>query len=394
MAYVSNFLTDTAGITAPETSWNVFRNPDIDNRLYELNIYSSVYYKILELLTEEEDAKQPRFDWAEDDIPARTTAVNNVGGYANNATSIVVDDSTVFIIGHVIRSMTHNELLLITDINDSTKTLTVTRGYAGSSAAVLDNNEVLMDMGMVLGENGDAPNARGKIPTEKYNYIEMKSRTFAISELQQTTDMRYDVGKIPRETLEKAFSIRRDFAMALLYGKRSKTTAADGNTAYTTGGFYEFATENGLSTSASGLTWTTLYGWAEEAFIPTESSPRKILLCGSGVAQAITQIAYDKTRFAEYNDVLGQQVNILRLPSGNEIEIIQDPYTFSSSFGTEKKGILIDTKHISLKWKEGWRLRWKQNIQNNYTHGRKDEIYGACGLKLKHPEVHGTITLT
>jgi len=394
MPYTSTFLTDTTGMAAPETVWNIFRNPDIDNRLRELNVYGPVYYKVLEMLSEEEDAKQARFDWSEDDVPARTTAINNAAGYTASDTSIVVDDATIFVAGHVCRSMTHNELILITAVNDTTNTLTVSRGYAGSTADILSDNEVLLDLGYMLGENGSAPAARGKIASEEYNYIEMKSRTFAISELQNTTDMRYNIGTIPRETLEKAFSIRRDFATALLYSRRAKTTDYAGNTAYSTGGFYQFATSNGLTTAAAGLTWPTLYGWAEPAFEPTESSARKTLLCGQAVAQAITKIAYDKTTFAGYNDVLGQQVNILRLPSGNEIEIVQDPHTFSSRDGTQAKGILLDTAHIALKWKSGWRLKWKQNIQDNALHGRKDEIYGACGLKLVHPSVHGSITLT
>ncbi len=394
MANLSRFLTDSTGISAPETAWNIFRNPDIDARLKELNILSPVFYKMLEMLSIEEDATQPRYDWGEDDIPANTSAVNHGGGYSAVATSVVVDDATAFVAGDVVRSMTHNELILITNVVDATNTLTIVRGHAGSTGAILSDDEVLLAVGNQLGENDTAPASRSKIPVEKYNYIEMFSRTFEVSELQQSTDMKYNVGTISKETLEKAFVIRRDMANALLYGKRYKGTNHNSKTYYSTGGFYEFATLNGLSTASAGLTWATLYGWAEAIFTPTASSARKTLICGQGVAQAITKIAYDKTTFAGYNEVLGQQVNILRLPSGREIEIVQDPYTFNTTNGTSSKGILVDTAHIGLKWKSGWRLQWKQNTQANNVHGRIDEIYGACGLKLALPSVHGSISLT
>lgn len=394
MAYLSRFVTDSTGMAAPETNWNLFRNPDIDNRLHELNVPTPVFYKVLEMLSSEEDATQARFDWIENDIPARVTTVNHGGGYSAVATSIVVADATIFVAGHVMRSMTHNELILITGVTDGTNTLAITRAHAGSTGAILDDGEKLLDLGFQLGENGAAPAGRSKIGTEEYNYCEMKSRLFEISELQSSTDMRTAIGTIPYETMEKAFSIRRDFSDVLLYGRRNKGTNHLGEVCYNTGGFYQFATSNGLSTAASGLSWPTLYGWAETPFIPTGSSPRKTLICGQTVAQAITKIAYDKTTFAGYNEILGQQVNILRLPSGREIEIVQDPYLFHTDRGTQNKGILVDTAHMSLKWKRGWRLQWKQNVQANDVHGRKDEVYGACGLKLTNPTLHGTISLS
>jgi hypothetical protein len=381
-------------MAAPETSWNIFRNPDIDARLKELNILSPVFYKMLEMLSTEADATQARFDWGEDDIPANADAVNHGGGYSAVATSVVVDDATKFVAGDILRSMTHNELILVSAVTDATNTLTIVRGHQGSTAAILSDDEVLLCVGNQLGENDTAPASRGKIPAEKYNYCQMFSRTFEVSELQQTTDMRYNVGTIAKETLEKAFTIRRDIANAFLYGKRYKGTNQNSKTYYSTGGFYEFATSNGLSTAAATLTWPTLYGWLETPFIPTASSARKTLLCGQTVAQAITKIAYDKTTFAGYNEVLGQQVNILRLPSGKEVEIVQDPYTFNTTNGTQAKGILIDTAHIGMKWKSGWRLQWKQNVQNNNVHGRIDEIYGMAGLVLANPTVHGSVALT
>lgn len=392
MANLSQFLTDSTGIAAPETAWNIFRNPDIDSQLHELNIKSPVFYKILEMLPDEEDAIQARYDWAEQDVPTNFTKINNGGGYSAVATSLNVDDGTIFLIGHVIRSMTHNELILITNIVGNT--LTVTRGHAGSTAAILDDDEVLLDLGFQLGEADAAPGATGYVPTEKYNYCEMFSRKFNISELQNSTDVRYNVGKLARETLMKAFEIRRDMSYKLLYGKRNKGTNAASKTYYSTGGFYEFATSNSISVAAASLSWQSFYQTFEAAFVPTASSAKKILLCGAGVTQTVAKIAFDKTTFQEYNQTLGQVVNTITLPSGHQIEMIHDPYTFNTNYGTQNKGILIDTAAVNLKWMNGWRLQWKQNVQANDSHTRQDEIYGMCGLKLTLPDLHGSISLT
>jgi len=391
MAFLSQFVTDSSGIGAPETAFNLFRVPEIDERLRELNITSPVFYKILEMLPDEETSMQPRFNWAEDDIPARITAVNHGGGYSAVAVSIEVDDGTIFVQGSTFRTMTHNELIHVDSISGNI--LTITRGYQGSTAAIIDDDEVLLDLGYALGESGSAPDARHKIPEEKWNYIEMFSRTFEISELQNSTDMRYDVAKVSRETLEKAFNIRRDISEKLLWGLRAKGTNYNSEVVYQTNGFYALATSNAISTAKAGMTWEDLWTF-EDAFTPTASSNRKVLLCGSGVYETLAKISYDKTTFSEYNEVLGVQVLRIVLPSGNEVDVVKDRYTFTSDTGQEDKGILIDTAHIKSKWMNEWGLKWKQNIQSNDAHVRKDEIYGAMGLKLVHPDVHGTITLT
>ncbi len=396
MAFLSQFATDSTGIDAPETSWNLFRVPEIDQRLHDLNILSPVFYKMLEMLPAEEPSDQARYNWAEDDIPTRITSINHGGGYSAVAASIVVADASVFVPGTVILSADHDEIILVDTVTVGTNTLTITRGHQGSTAAILDDAEVLIDMGYSLGEGGNAPTAKHKIPTEVWNYIEMFSRTFDITELQNSTDMRYNVAKVSRETLEKAFEIRRDINEKLIYGLRNKGTNAAGETAYYTGGFYEFATENAITASKAALGWSDLWAF-DAAYTPTSSSPRKALICGSGVYETLANIGYTNANSfyrQEWSSELGVFVMRIVLPSGNEIDVVKDRYTFDAARSRENDGILVDSRHVGLKWKSEWGLKWKQNIQDNDAHIRRDEIYGAVGFKLKHPDVHGTLTLT
>src|SRR5258705_11059979 len=81
----------------------------------------------------------PQFLVTNDNYRPRSNPMNNGGQLAVAATSLVVSDASIFDLGDVIQI--EQEYCLVTATSSSTNTLTITRGYAGTTAAI--HNDLL-----------------------------------------------------------------------------------------------------------------------------------------------------------------------------------------------------------------------------------------------------------
>src|SRR5579864_9381650 len=73
------------------------------------------------------------FKTTSDNFRPLSTTLNNGGTMNSGDTTVVVTDSSEFMVGDVVEIQ--SETILITAVTVSTETLTVSRGYAGTSAA-------------------------------------------------------------------------------------------------------------------------------------------------------------------------------------------------------------------------------------------------------------------
>ena len=104
--------TDVFGVAI---NWYVNRNPLI-SRLPKLPVGS------------------PHFLIVNDNYRPRSIALNNGAALSAGATSLIAADASVFDSGDVVQI--EQEYLLVTAVDPATNVLTVTRGYAGTAAAV------------------------------------------------------------------------------------------------------------------------------------------------------------------------------------------------------------------------------------------------------------------
>jgi hypothetical protein len=113
---------------------------------------------LLSLLGFGEAVTQTTHQWFEDEMFADESTV--AGAVTNVATAVVVADAEPFRVGHVVK--VGEELLLVTAVNVGTKTLTVTRGYAGTTAAAIADLAKI-EVQFVEGQEGaDVRGARSK----------------------------------------------------------------------------------------------------------------------------------------------------------------------------------------------------------------------------------------
>jgi hypothetical protein len=130
---------------------------------------------LLNMLGFSEAVTQTQHQWFEDEIFADETKVNGV--VTNVATSVTVVDGSIFRVGHVVKI--GDELLYVSGVAGNV--LTVTRGYAGTTAAAIAD-QAKIEVQFVEGiEGNDARSARNKPRVGKSNYTQIFDDSIEVS---------------------------------------------------------------------------------------------------------------------------------------------------------------------------------------------------------------------
>src|SRR5262245_23701931 len=96
------------------------------------------------------------------------TVSNGTTAYASNATGVFVQDITIFGVNDMVQvpkgvgtNSTFDEIVLVTAVSGTTNgTLTITRGFAGTTADTVGATSTLKILGVAQTENGAIDNPR------------------------------------------------------------------------------------------------------------------------------------------------------------------------------------------------------------------------------------------
>jgi len=118
------------------------------------------------------EAASTYHEWIEDELLPNTDAVND-STFTDPAadTEFVVDHGDRFRLGDQIQIAGSSELMLVTGIDGNT--LTVTRGYGGTTPEDLADNQVIHILGNAALEGDDAPQARFTNRARKGNWTQI-----------------------------------------------------------------------------------------------------------------------------------------------------------------------------------------------------------------------------
>ena len=153
------------------------------------------------------EATSTHHEWLEDSLLPNKDAIND-STYTDPAadTSFVVDNGSRFQVGDQIQVEGSGELMLVTGI--STNTLTVVRGYAGTSAEDLSNDQVINILGNAALEGSDKPTVRFTSRSRCGNYtqiftaaVEVSGTDMAASQLGLADEMDFQKQERLRELI-------------------------------------------------------------------------------------------------------------------------------------------------------------------------------------------------
>jgi hypothetical protein len=153
------------------------------------------------------EAASTHHEWLEDELLPNKDAIND-DTYTDPDvdTDFVVDNGSRFRVGDQIQVEGSEELMLVTGINGDT--LTVVRGYAGTTAEDLADNQVINILGNAALEGADKPGARFTNRSRYGNYtqiftaaVEVSGTDMAASQLGLADEMDYQKQERLRELL-------------------------------------------------------------------------------------------------------------------------------------------------------------------------------------------------
>jgi hypothetical protein len=149
-----------------------------------------------------------------------------------------------------------------------TNKITVKRGFAGTTAAALEDNDPLFVIGAVAEEGDTSFAARSANPTKVTNYTQIWRTSIDESESMLSSDNQTTPHDWVYQHKKKMIEHLKDLEHAALFGSKGKTTGTNGRRVSTSGGALSFLTANnqdmgGTMTEAELESWVrsiTRYG--------------------------------------------------------------------------------------------------------------------------------------
>ncbi|MBZ0135668.1 MAG: DUF5309 domain-containing protein [Planctomycetes bacterium] len=198
-------------------------------------------------------AKSTRHEWFEDQLNPNYSAINNGAGYDDDDTSIVVDDGGVFRVGDLVKLAGSDEVMQVTGV--STNTLTVSRGYGGSTAAPVVDGQRMDVIGHAALEGEDAAPAAYRARVRKENYSQIFTETVTISGSMDAVGLHAVEREFDYQVIQRLRELMRSLEQTVICGYKAAANP-QGSTAVrrTMGGLLQFVTGVVEDKSAAVLT--------------------------------------------------------------------------------------------------------------------------------------------
>lgn len=326
----------------------------------------------------------PKFEWVEKD-PGTPYGIAQAA-YNTTDTTIAVDAGEMFTARDILYVRTTGEQLLVTAI--SSDNLTVTRGFAGTTAAAIPSGERLILQSNAFAEGTTSPDAIAWLPTTPYNYTQIFKKSVQNTRTGLQTDEYGDSNKIVELRRDAFEEFIQERARQYYFGERSVDVSGT-TPVRTTGGLNSFITSNVVDMDGS----FTFAKWMDfvDAFF-RYGAMEKILFCSSKIMTAIQLEVLGNTEMKVSPKSKEYGINIKRVTTAfGDVDIALDRTLNYYAESGKGIGFVIEPKLISEKVLQP--DVWKENVQDNDLDGRKDQIIGECGLCVKQQKRHAKLIL-
>ncbi|HWI69316.1 MAG TPA: DUF5309 family protein, partial [Nitrospiraceae bacterium] len=233
----------------------------------------------------------PEFNWWEKSAPTRRVVLS---ANITNAITVlpVVAGAIQFKIGDVLMAEATGELMRVVAAPVSDQGLSVVRGFAGTTAAIVTvatDNPNLVAVGSVYEEGSDAPAGVNYDPTKVRNYTQIFRNTLEATRTAMKTRLR--TGDAVREAKRECLEIHSiDMERAFFFGKATETTVNSKPARMTSGvlSFIDPSNVIDLYNAGAGTDMLDLEQVMYQIF--RYGSTEKVAFCGNRAALTINQI--------------------------------------------------------------------------------------------------------
>lgn len=353
-----------------------------------------------------EPAETTEYKWFERDPVTREISVDNAGAaYDSASTSIVVDNGDGAVVtglvqaGSILRTSS-GELLRVTAVanNANDNTLTVTRGFGGTSASAtgLANDNVLVIVTLGKDEGASPINPVYETPTTMTNYIQTFNSAVHLTNAFKASKLRTDIeGPLRERRVQALERVARDIELAYFFGRKAANGYVSGTNGrvWYTGGVVEAVDSIGGTVAqklngnaGSGVALASFNEWLS-SFL-TLGSDAKLAFCGPKAYAAISNFANSASngfRITGQETVFGMNITTINTPFG-ELSLAMHPL-FKEIASYNDYMIVVDLALIVQKVMEP--LFLEPNIQTPGSDAYMEQFRAKYGLKLKFAEAFG-----
>lgn len=333
------------------------------------------------------EATSTHHEWLEDELLPNKDAIND-STYTDPAadTDFVVDHGSRFRIGDQIQVEGSEELMLVSGISDNT--LTVIRGYAGTTAEDLADNQVLNILGNAALEGADKPTVRftNRIRCGNYTQIftaavEVSGTDMAASQLGLADEMDYQKQERLRELL-------RDLENTVINGGQpSSDPQGSGSVRRSIKGVIQHLSTNIFHTGDTGFPSGTDLDEAKINYVlrkiwDSSSGNVDLIVVGGFQKRKINAFCADSRTYAANDTTFTNMVGVYESDFG-VCRII------TTRWIPQDAVLLLDSSRISVPPLAGRSFHFKPLASSgDYESG---ELIGEYTLELKNEAAHGLI---
>jgi hypothetical protein len=371
--------TYTAGTTLPELAEDV---SDV------IGLISPYETPLLDALGDPmRQARSTHHEWLEDTLLPNKDAVNDSTFTDPSAdTDFVVDNGSRFRIGDQIQIEGSSELMLVTAV--STNTLTVVRGYAGTTAEDLADNQVINILGNAALEGADKPTARFSSRSRCGNYtqiftaaVEVSGTDIAANQLGLSDEMEY-------QKMERLRELIRDLENTVINGGQpSSNPEGSGSVRRSMKGIVQHFSTNVFNTGDSGFPSGTDLDEEKINYVLRQiwnnsSGNVDLIVVGGFQKRKINAFCADSRSFGANDTTFTNLVSIYESDFG-VCRII------TTRWMPEDAALLLDSSRINVLPLAGRSFHFKPLASSgDYECG---ELIGEYTLELKNEAAHGMI---
>jgi len=371
--------TYSAGTTLPELAEDV---SDL------IGIISPYETPLLDALGDPlREATSTHHEWLEDELLPNKDAIND-STYTDPDvdTTFVVDNGSRFRVGDQIQVEGSEELMLVTGVNSNT--LTVVRGYAGTVAENLADNQVINILGNAALEGADKPGARFTNRSWCGNYtqifaaaVEVSGTDMAASQLGLADEMDYQKQERLRELL-------RDLENTVINGGQPVSNPQGGDSVRRTmNGIIQHLATNVFHTGDSGFPSGNDLDEAKVNYVlrkiwEISSGNVDLIVVGGFQKRKINAFSADSRSFGANDTTFTDMISIYESDFG-VCRIV------TSRWMPQDAALLLDSSRVKVLPLAGRSFYFKPLASGgDYECG---ELIGEYTLELRSEAAHGLI---
>jgi hypothetical protein len=329
----------------------------------------------------EQSTDDPEFNWWEESVDVGQLVVN--GAQTNVDTALEIDEFGLRLkAGDMLRVKSSGEAVRVTAVTSDTA-VTIARGQAGTAAAVINDNDVLLYIGSAYREGAGRPTGVSWNPTKKYNLTQIFRDAIEWTRTNSKTRMRTgdQVKNDRRRALNKHMI---GMERAFIFGARFETTESNQPLRYT-GGILSFIDAANQVNHNGTLSLKQLEDYIDEIF--AYGSNEKLCFCSLATMMKLNRLIRKNTdyQWGPSEREFSMVVKRFHTPGGT---LILTEHPLFSQTGAELGSdlLIIDTPNLKYRYITDTVLL--KDRQDKGVDGTADEYLTECGLEFHHPKTH------